>query len=226
MPEAKQDLYEFLGLPKTATEDEIKKACKKAILKNDPDRCQNPAEKEQFEKNYKMALEARDVLLDKQKRAAYDRYGYKGLEDVGKSSSGPSFTGGKPISMPKTNVDPFDYFGKIADEQGKNNSLPPPVKQVDLGEAARQRRERMKKMSGGAPADKTDSSTPDKEKPTCITDAFRAALQQVRADMNLLGPLSNEPSAVALERLVQDLNALQAEAKVVLDRARKNSLNP
>ena len=73
---AKRDYYEVLGLSKTATDDEIKKAYRKIAIKYHPDR--NPGNKEAKEK-FKEAAEAYDVLHDPQKRQQYDQFGFEGL---------------------------------------------------------------------------------------------------------------------------------------------------
>ena len=77
---AKRDYYEVLGLSKTATDDEIKKAYRKIAIKYHPDR--NPGNKEAEEK-FKEAAEAYDVLHDPQKRQQYDQFGFEGLEGGG-----------------------------------------------------------------------------------------------------------------------------------------------
>jgi molecular chaperone DnaJ len=61
----KRDYYEVLGVSKSATEDEIKKAYRKIAIKYHPDR--NPGDKEAEEK-FKEAAEAYSILSDKQKR--------------------------------------------------------------------------------------------------------------------------------------------------------------
>ena len=66
------DYYEILGVAKTATPEEIKKAYRKAALKYHPDR--NPGDKEAEEK-FKEAARAYEVLRDEQKRARYDHFG-------------------------------------------------------------------------------------------------------------------------------------------------------
>lgn len=73
---AKKDYYEILGIPRDATEQEIKKAYRQMALKYHPDR--NPNNKEAEEK-FKEATEAYSVLIDKEKRAMYDRYGHAGV---------------------------------------------------------------------------------------------------------------------------------------------------
>lgn len=68
-----RDYYEILGLQRSATEDEIKKAYRKMAKKYHPDR--NPGDKEAEEK-FKEAAEANEVLSDPEKRPLYDQYGH------------------------------------------------------------------------------------------------------------------------------------------------------
>ncbi len=74
---AKRDFYEVLGVSKTASDDEIKKAFKKLAMKHHPDR--NQGDKASEEK-FKEAKEAYEVLSDGNKRAAYDQYGHSGVD--------------------------------------------------------------------------------------------------------------------------------------------------
>lgn len=76
----KKDYYEILGVPRNATQEEIKRAYRRLALKYHPDR--NPGDKEAEEK-FKEAAEAYSVLGDPQKRATYDRYGHEGLRGEG-----------------------------------------------------------------------------------------------------------------------------------------------
>ena len=71
----KRDYYEVLGVEKTASEDEIKKAYRKIAIKYHPDR--NPGDKEAEEK-FKEAAEAYNVLHDPKTRQQYDQYGFNG----------------------------------------------------------------------------------------------------------------------------------------------------
>ena len=70
---AKRDYYEVLGVSKTATDDEIKKAYRKIAIKYHPDK--NPGDKEAEEK-FKEAAEAYDVLHDANKRQKCDPFGF------------------------------------------------------------------------------------------------------------------------------------------------------
>jgi molecular chaperone DnaJ len=76
---AKRDFYEVLGVPKNATEDDIKKAYRKLAMKHHPDRNQGDDAKKAEEK-FKEAKEAYEMLSDAQKRAAYDQYGHAGVD--------------------------------------------------------------------------------------------------------------------------------------------------
>jgi len=75
MPQ-KRDYYEVLGVGKSASTDEIKRAYRKLALKFHPDR--NPDDNN-AEVLFKEATEAYEVLCDDQKRAAYNRYGHQGV---------------------------------------------------------------------------------------------------------------------------------------------------
>ncbi len=72
----KRDYYEVLGVAKTATNDEIKKAYRKLAMQYHPDR--NPGNKEAEEK-FKEATEAYEILSDEKKRAQYDQFGFQGV---------------------------------------------------------------------------------------------------------------------------------------------------
>ena len=83
---AKRDYYEVLGVDKSASADDIKKAYRKLAVKYHPDK--NPGDKAAEEK-FKEAAEAYSVLSDADKKARYDQFGHSGVE-----GAGPDFSGG------------------------------------------------------------------------------------------------------------------------------------
>ena len=83
---AKRDYYEVLGVDKSATADDIKRAYRKLAVKYHPDK--NPGNKEAEEK-FKEAAEAYSVLSDSDKKMKYDQFGHAGVD-----GAGPDFSGG------------------------------------------------------------------------------------------------------------------------------------
>ena len=75
---SKKDYYEVLGVEKTATADEIKKAYRKLAKKYHPDA--NSDNKEEAEKKFKEIAEAYEVLSDDTKRKQYDNFGHAGTD--------------------------------------------------------------------------------------------------------------------------------------------------
>ena len=103
---AEKDLYNILGVAKTASQDDIKKAFRKLAMKYHPDR--NPDNREEAEAKFKEAKAAYDILSDEQKRATYDRYGYEAASGNGAGGGFGGFGAGG------FNADVFgDIFGDI-----------------------------------------------------------------------------------------------------------------
>ena len=91
----KRDYYDVLGVPKNASDEDIKKAYRKLAMKHHPDRNQGDGAKAAEEK-FKEAKEAYEMLSDAQKRAAYDQYGHAGVDPnmAGRGGPGPEGFGG------------------------------------------------------------------------------------------------------------------------------------
>jgi molecular chaperone DnaJ len=93
---AKRDYYEILGVPRDASEEEIRKAFRRLALDYHPDRNKSPGAEERF----KEINEAYQVLSDPQKRAQYDRFGFAGV--------------GVETGRPR-DFEGFDIFGGFGD---------------------------------------------------------------------------------------------------------------
>lgn len=120
---SKRDYYEVLGVARSATDDDLKKAYRRCAMKYHPDR--NPGDAE-AEIRFKESKEAYEVLSDVSKRRIYDQYGHAGFEHgAGGFGGGPGgFGGGADFG------DIFgDLFGNIFGQGGARG----PVRGNDVG---------------------------------------------------------------------------------------------
>src|SRR3954469_23168745 len=98
MATAKRDYYEVLAVSRESSEEEIKRSYRKLAVKFHPDK--NPDDP-QAEEKFKELGEAYDVLMDRDKRAAYDRFGHAAFAQGGAGFGGGSFH------------DPFEIFREV-----------------------------------------------------------------------------------------------------------------
>jgi molecular chaperone DnaJ len=109
---AKRDFYEILGVNKSSSADEIKKAYRKKAMQYHPDK--NPGDKT-AEAKFKEAAEAYEVLKDDQKKAAYDQYGHSAFEG---GMGGRGGFGGFGSQQFNDFSDIFSAFGDIFGDMG------------------------------------------------------------------------------------------------------------
>ena len=109
---AKEDYYTLLGVERTVTVEELKKAYRKKAVQYHPDK--NPGNKE-AEEMFKKVSEAYEILQDADKRAAYDRYGHAAFSGPGRGAGGMSGTGGFH--------DPFDIFREVFNQGGGGGGI-------------------------------------------------------------------------------------------------------
>lgn len=124
-----KDYYALLGIPKSASEDDIKKAYRKMAMKHHPDRNPGDSTAEETFKNVKNAYE---TLSDADKRATYDRFGADGPQGFSNSNGPSGFSG-----FTSSGADPFaDMFAQFFNQgrgrasAGAGRRPPPPGQDI------------------------------------------------------------------------------------------------
>lgn len=116
---SKKDFYSILGVPRSASAEELKKAYRKLAMQYHPDK--NPGDKKSEEK-FKEISEAYDTLSDTKKREMYDQFGHSGAQGFGGGGPFGGFGGGQGRpgggpGGPGAGADPFqDIFGDVFGE--------------------------------------------------------------------------------------------------------------
>ena len=114
MADDKRDYYEVLGVDKSVSDDELKKAYRKAAKKYHPDL--NPGDKE-AEQKFKEVNEAYEVLSDKEKRARYDQFGHAGVDpNYGAGAGG--YGGPISVAVCDTPDGHYEYYGFVRNPDG------------------------------------------------------------------------------------------------------------
>ena len=178
----KPDFYEVLGVAKTATKAEIKTAYQRIAMKNHPDMVKNkaslsPEEKAAAIEKFKLATEADAVLSDDVKRATYDKYGHKGIDNLaaGKNAgSGQSYAdvAGPTQKRTYSDDDTFSFFEKRRDSNKAAEGT------ADDGLTSEQRRERAR-QERMARRGKGDSATPEHFNGASAANVFHDVAEKV-----------------------------------------------
>jgi len=121
----KRDCYEILGISKSATDEEIKKAFRRKAKEYHPDA--NPGDKAAEEK-FKEVNEAYSILSDPDKKANYDQYGYAGVDP---SAGGGGFGGGFSGNFDMGDI--FDMFGGMFGGGSTRRNPNAPMRGEDIG---------------------------------------------------------------------------------------------
>ncbi|MGE3624698.1 MAG: J domain-containing protein [Bdellovibrionales bacterium] len=201
MSQKKMDLYEVVGLPKTASRTDIADAIDTLRIELHTDSIKNDPDRAQKEARYKLLDEAKQTLLNAEKRAAYDRGGYDAVARLNSgASSGPSPYASRPGTPVEDIRPPADF------------SL------TGLADFARRSRER----DGAAPASgssQTPSPSPAPRPVSTGGDDFAARMAAKRAAARAGGaaPAAEpEPAKPAVPREVGYAQTALENVKSVL----------
>jgi len=175
---SKRDYYEVLGVTRSATEDELKKAYRRCAMKHHPDR--NPGDSA-AEAAFKECKEAYEVLSDGGKRRMYDQHGHAAFEHgMGGGNAGPGFGAGADMG------DIFgDIFGNIFGGGGgrggpRRGADIGYVMELDLEDAVAGVEKRVELPTLAGCDDCDGSGSEDGKRETCSTCAGRGQVRMQR----------------------------------------------
>jgi hypothetical protein len=175
----KFDCYEVLGLKKDdrPSEDQISLAFKKIAMVNHPDAIKRKpgwtqADLDKADTKFKQATEARDVLCDKSKRAAYDQFGWRGVENLQEGKSAASGQSFEEVAGPtqKRTYDTeatMDFFTKIHERKG-GTTAEPDVGIPDNGPALSREEARKARMNRARAGAEARSDATSREAPSIL----------------------------------------------------------
>lgn len=154
----KPDFYEVLGIERSATEADIKKAFQRIVMTCHPDVLKtkklSDEDRAKAEEKFKYGKDAQAVLLDPVKRTAYDKFGHAGVESMAngqKPQQSWSDAMGPVKKRVRTQDEVFDYFSKVTVDDGKPAPVVdtgPDVSEEDMRRAAAEARRRNRGQSG------------------------------------------------------------------------------
>ena len=181
---SKRDYYEVLGVPRDASEEDLKKAYRRCAMKHHPDR--NPGDADALAK-FKECKEAYEVLSDGGKRRMYDQHGHAAFEHgMGGGNAGPGFGG----------ADMGDIFGDIfgnifggGRQQGPRRGADVGyVMELDLEEAVAGIEKRIEIPTLAACEPCKGSGSSDGKVDTCATCHGRGQVRMQRGPFQMQAP--------------------------------------
>ena len=213
----KLDYYAVLGVAKTASGDDIKAAFKKIAMKCHPDMLLNKSEadKKAAGEKFLLAKEANEVLTDSSKRATYDQYGHKGLENIksnGTSGRNQSYTDAIGTMKPKTAASESDLENFFTKRTGGSSSSS--TDSDGLTSEQRRERNRLQRIKDREAKKGNSVTTPS------VKETFSDVAEKVGDATELLKD-AVLPVEV-LERFRDNLQDFLNEVDAAIERSRKN----
>lgn len=219
----KQDFYAVLGVSKTASVEEIKKAYKKICMVCHPDmltqRKATDTQKKEAADKFQLSTEAHDVLTDVAKRAAYNQFGHSGVENLKRDGSSTSSNPSSYMPTKKTvhtDESTFDYFERKEEEMRRqrptsDDGTPRKSAEERAAEAAEARRQ-VREAARGKP-----SSPPS---PPSVSVTFKDVADKVSGAPDRLKDVT--PSLEDLQKLRDSIQSLLKEVDAIISRSPKN----